>query len=82
MKSVYESAVDTMSEQNDPSDFYEEDEPVEKIKAAWKRGKKGRTKRPLDQEELEALEMTEEELLAMFAQGEDVQLLRKKPRTH
>ena len=31
----------------DPNDFYEDDEPVEKIRAAWKRGTK-RTARPRD----------------------------------
>lgn len=30
------------------SDFYEDDEPTEKIRAAWKRGKKGRTGLPRD----------------------------------
>lgn len=29
-------------------DFFEEDEPTEKIRAAWKRGKKGRTGLPRD----------------------------------
>ncbi|MGH8924476.1 MAG: hypothetical protein ACRDWA_07570 [Acidimicrobiia bacterium] len=30
----------------DDNDFFEEDEPTEKIRAAWKRGKKGRTGLP------------------------------------
>lgn len=34
---------------SDGSDFYEDDEPVEKIRAAFERGEKGRTaKRPRD----------------------------------
>lgn len=37
-----------MTATNENDDFYEDDEPVEKIRAAFERGEKGVTKRPRD----------------------------------
>lgn len=43
-----------MTATNEDDDFYEDDEPVEKIQAAFQRGEKGVTKRPRDLNRLAA----------------------------
>ncbi len=62
---------------SDTSDFYEEDEPAEKIREAFERGTKGRTgKRPRDLNQLAASIVEDATKVAMIRVPTDISRFR------
>lgn len=65
-------------------DFYEDDEPIEKVREDWRRGEPGLTTGPRhldqrDREAVEALEWTLEDLLDRAEHGVPIEGARTEP---